>query len=1171
MKKIVFILIFVSLSQALFSQVIQLRRPTAGDSWPAYSQQRIEWNSSNIDNIKIESSLDSGRTWNLVINSYPASASYYEWDIPNYKSDSCFIRISDATDPTKSSSNFPNNPFKIPSPGITIDSLPTIASRGTILPITWNSSGVRKVNIYASYNNKANFVKIADTIIANQFYYNWLIPDTASNQCFIVVQDAANTSLSDTSALPLTIAGLATVNPAKYKGGFYDGFSSSNNQLSSLALLSLINADSLYGSTIQPIHWSFSNLERINILYSPDNGATWQMIAKNIPATAGKYDWKVSNIATSAGRIKIINATDSIPYASSPKAFVIKKQTLKFSHPNATTIAYKNTVLPVEWISGGINYIQLKLLYNNKDSTLKDSLPAVNEVQNWSIHPSTADTIRLVITALEDSTIADTTQLIALQQLIGGNPAKYKGGGYDGHSSKSNTRSRLELISPNGGEILSVVNNVTISWRSNNVERIQLELSVDSGKTWNPIITNLSASAGNYLWKTPNSPSAKCLVRITDAADISIKDVSDSVFLLDPKKLKNTTDSTNWIKGTAKSIEWNPMGVDTIRITYKKGITEPWKILADSVPAKYELLNWILPADLSDSLWIKMEDISDSTVNDSKSYFNKTGSLIQTISSTKFKGGRFDGHAQRSNINKLIINRPLANEILVAGSKYTISWSTINLEDSVWIQYSVDSGATWATVARTVATSGSYEWNVPSVFQGNSSDVVEWGPIRNTAINAAYSSITSNAVINSTKCQIRVLDILSGNVLVGKTTNTFTIVGSPSLAKDSIYFTAPPDMVVGQSPAKLTATSKLSRTVQYFIASGTAKASISGNQVTALAAGKVKIGAYIAPDPAYSLTDTAYQTLCINPLKPSVSYSGKTELCTKDSITISGPAGYGQYVWSNTDTTRSTTIRKAVLLSLKVGEDGCFSTASDTLKFTQTSDSASISIIGATALCPGDTVVLTSNSGSGNQWYKNGLPISGANLVRYTTSEAGTYMLKNTSATGCISESVSAVTVTLKAAPAKPTITQNAGDLISSSASGNQWYYGSILIAGATNSTYRPGLSGYFKTQVRDGGCLSPMSEPYYYLVTGVNNTNNSTDHYQIMPNPVQDRFMIQSGTNNNKISVQLIDSKGGVWMNRTFTKTITIDISAFAPGTYIVLLTDTKTRKQESKQIIKL
>ncbi|MCX6300049.1 MAG: hypothetical protein NTY72_13255, partial [Bacteroidetes bacterium] len=118
MKKKLLLLVTLLISFTAFSQVLQLQKPAAGDLWPAYSTQRIVWTSTNINSIKIESSLDSGRTWSVIVGSYPATATYYDWTVPNKISDSCFIRISDVLNAATTSSNYSGSPFKIPPPSI---------------------------------------------------------------------------------------------------------------------------------------------------------------------------------------------------------------------------------------------------------------------------------------------------------------------------------------------------------------------------------------------------------------------------------------------------------------------------------------------------------------------------------------------------------------------------------------------------------------------------------------------------------------------------------------------------------------------------------------------------------------------------------------------------------------------------------------------------------------------------------------------------------------------------------------------------------------------------------------------------------------------------------------------------------------------------------------------
>jgi len=155
------------LSASLQAQVIQLRKPAKGDVWPAFTLQRIQWTSTNIDNIKIESSLDSGKTWNTIISSYPASAEFYDWEVPNKVSDSCFIRVTDVANPGTFSTNYPANPFIIPKSGLSLDAIPSMVYGRSVLPIPWTHSGIKKVNVALSYSGRSQFVKIADTVSAN--------------------------------------------------------------------------------------------------------------------------------------------------------------------------------------------------------------------------------------------------------------------------------------------------------------------------------------------------------------------------------------------------------------------------------------------------------------------------------------------------------------------------------------------------------------------------------------------------------------------------------------------------------------------------------------------------------------------------------------------------------------------------------------------------------------------------------------------------------------------------------------------------------------------------------------------------------------------------------------------------------------------------------------------
>lgn len=82
------------------------------------------------------------------------------------------------------------------------------------------------------------------------------------------------------------------------------------------------------------------------------------------------------------------------------------------------------------------------------------------------------------------------------------------------------------LKSPRGDRPYRSNQDVAITWASAKVERITLEYSPDNGRAWNTIASDIAASAGEYLWRTPAAGSSEALVRIVDAARPDVADTS---------------------------------------------------------------------------------------------------------------------------------------------------------------------------------------------------------------------------------------------------------------------------------------------------------------------------------------------------------------------------------------------------------------------------------------------------------------------------------------------------------------------------------------------------------------------------------------------------------------------------------------------------------------------
>ncbi len=152
-----------------------------------------------------------------------------------------------------------------------------------------------------------------------------------------------------------------------------------------------------------------------------------------------------------------------------------------------------------------------------------------------------------------------------------------------------------------------------------------------------------------------------------------------------------------------------------------------------------------------------------------------------------------------------------------------------------------------------------------------------------------------------------------------------------------------------------------------------------------------------------------------------------------------------------------------------------------------------------TQLCVGEQAVFTltnSNPGSAPliNWYRNGVFIPGStgqlSITIASPVNGDIITTVETSNATCVAPATitsNGITLTVTPVPAKPVITQNAGDLLSSALTGNQWFNNTSGINGAINQLYHPVVNGVYQAQVTVNGCKGPMSDPLTLNIEGVN------------------------------------------------------------------------------------
>ena len=273
----------------------------------------------------------------------------------------------------------------------------------------------------------------------------------------------------------------------------------------------------------------------------------------------------------------------------------------------------------------------------------------------------------------------------------------------------------------------------------------------------------------------------------------------------------------------------------------------------------------------------------------------------------------------------------------------------------------------------------------------------------------------------------------------------------------------------------------------------------TGTTYTATASGNYSLIVTIGGCP--SPVSSSVNVVVISPATPTVNAAGPTSFCQGGSVTLTSSAASGNQWYvngvaiagANDQVYTATSSGNYTVMSTV---NGCSSANSAAVAVTANPlpSTPTISAGGSATFCVGGSIVLTSSANSGNQWYKNGVVISGASSKTYTAFTAGTYTVTTTDANGCTSNESAETLVTVNPLPPTPSITASGATtfcsggsviLTSDAASGNQWYKDGVAITGAINATYTATVGGsYTVSTTNNNGCASAVSSPISVTVS---------------------------------------------------------------------------------------
>ncbi len=298
----------------------------------------------------------------------------------------------------------------------------------------------------------------------------------------------------------------------------------------------------------------------------------------------------------------------------------------------------------------------------------------------------------------------------------------------------------------------------------------------------------------------------------------------------------------------------------------------------------------------------------------------------------------------------------------------------------------------------------------------------------------------------------------------------------------------------GQSTTFTNTTPGTTLTTKWYFNGGTPSTSTASSPTVSYAAPGTYPVALVTTSASGSDSTITNSFITVNaPPAPTVTANGPTSFCSGSNVLLKGNTGSGlTYQWqkNNNNISAATAANYTATATgnyrvVETNSYGCSATSATVTVTSNPKPSAILTSGPITTVCPGDSVVLTANAGSGYTytWKRNYVLIAGATGANYSAKTTGNYFAVVANAFGCTkSSNIIPVTVntpkaTVTAQGALTVCNGNGVTLKANTGAGltYQWKVNNVDINGATDSMYTAYTSGSYKVKVTNS-CGSTSS-----------------------------------------------------------------------------------------------